>query len=116
MTNSILAGKVIYQRLRGISGLDGRIYPVVAEQSTVYPFAIYYKTGLSGNVQTKDYYSEDSLNFTVAVVSDKYYQSCEIANDARRELEKRRIEGQDMVLYDVRLLGIDESYEDNAYV
>ena len=104
MTNSILIGKVLYGRLKDIKQLEGRIYPVIAEQSTLYPFAVYYRTGL------------DSVNFTIAAVADKYYLSCDIANEIRKALELQHLVSDDMIISNVRLLGVDESYEDNAYV
>lgn len=116
MTNSILIGKVLYGRLKDIKQLEGRIYPVIAEQSTLYPFAVYYRTGLDSVNYTKDGYGEDSVNFTIAAVADKYYLSCDIANEIRKALELQRLVSDDMVISNVRLLGVDESYEDNAYV
>ena len=116
MTNSILIGKVIYGRLKDIDQLEGRIYPVIAEQSTRYPFSVYYRTGLESVNYTKDGYGEDSVNFTIAVVADKYFLSCDIANEIRKALESQRMLADDMIISNVRLLGVDESYEDNAYV
>lgn len=114
MTNSIMIGKVIYQKLKDLAG--GRIYPVVAEQSTVYPFVVYYRTAVQNTNYNKDGYSEDAVSFTVCVVSDKYNESCTLAHQVRERLECQRIKGNGMVITSIRITGIDESYEDNAYV
>ena len=76
MTNSILIGKTIYNKLLEDnviqSYVEGRIFPLVAEQSTNYPFIVYWRNEIQSINYTKDGYGEDSVEFTVVAVSDKY--------------------------------------------
>ena len=120
MTNAILIGKHIYSFLKNdatISGLCGnRIYAVVAEQGTNYPFIVYYRSTVQSNNFTKDGFNEDSVEFSVIAVSDKYNTSVDIANQIRKVLEKRRLDCSDMIISNVRLVDIDESWSDNAYI
>ena len=119
MVNSILIGKLIYNLLSNDEALKGmvknRIYPLIAEQETKLPFVIYYRTNIISN-GSKDGYTEDSITFNITTVSADYKGSLDIANRLRQIIEKRKIETTDLTLYNVRLISIDESYEDNAYV
>ena len=120
MTNSILIGKTIYNKLLEDetiqSYVNGKIFPLVAEQSTTFPFIVYYRNGIQTINYTKDGYGEDSVEFTVIAVSDKYNVSLMIANQIRKVLEIRKIESEDMLLTNIRLVGIDESWSENTYI
>lgn len=120
MVNSILIGKVLYQKLKenkNLTKLVGeKIFPLIAEQTTTYPFCIYYRTNITSIISNKDGLNEDSVSFTLVAGSTSYSQSLEIANELRRSLESKRIISEDMIITDSHITGIDESYEDNAYV
>lgn len=120
MTNSILIGKVIYNTLIEDdviqSYVGSRVFPLVAEQSTTFPFIVYYRNGVQNTNYTKDGYSEDSVEFTVIAVSNKYDSSLMIANQIRKVLEKKKITSEDMVITNIRLVDIDESWSDNSYI
>lgn len=120
MTNSILIGKTIYNKLLEDnviqSYVEGRIFPLVAEQSTNYPFIVYWRNEIQSINYTKDGYGEDSVEFTVVAVSDKYNVSLRIANQIRKVLEIRKIASEDMIVSNIRLVGIDESWSENTYI
>lgn len=120
MTNSLLIGKTIYNILSANTELTAmvgnKIYPLIAEQSTTYPFVIYYRDNVSVNRVSKDGYGEDEVNFTVVCVSDNYSQSVDIANTVRKVLEKQRINGQDITITNSHIVSVDESWADNAFV
>ncbi len=120
MTNSILIGKTIYNKLLEDnviqSYVEGRIFPLVAEQSTNYPFIVYWRNEIQSINYTKDGYGEDSVEFTVVAVSDKYNVSLQIANQIRKVLEIRKIASEDMIVSNIRLVGIDESWSENTYI
>lgn len=120
MTNSILIGKVIYSKLNENEELNkivnNKIFPLIAEQTTTYPFVIYYRTNVSSVMSNKDGFNEDKVFFSVVGVSQEYTESLEIANLIRKVLEKKKIVSDSMVISDCKITGIDESYEDNSYV
>lgn len=120
MTNSILIGKVIYSKLSENQTIQeviaDRIYPVIAEQTTNYPFIIYYRNSVVNTIFNKDGSVEDNVEFTVTVVSTKYNESADLANEIRKIFEKREILNNVIRITNCRLNGIAESYEDNAYV
>jgi len=120
MTNSILIGKVIYSKL--ISNqliadiVNDRVFPVIAEQTTTFPFIIYYRVSISNNLYNKDGSVEDTVVYSITVVSTNYNESAELANEIRKIFDKKQITNDIMRITDSRLIEIDESYEDNSYV
>lgn len=120
MTNSILIGKVIYSKL--ISNqliadiVKDRVFPVIAEQTTTFPFIIYYRVSISNNLYNKDGSVEDTVVYSITVVSTNYNESAELANEIRKIFDKKQITNDIMRITDSRLIEIDESYEDNSYV
>lgn len=120
MVNSIYIGKVIYDELTSNSALTEsvgtKIYPLIAEQTTTYPFIVYNRDSITNKTYTKDGYCEDTVSFTVNCVSTDYSQGLDIANEVRKTLEKIRIDDERMTIYNCRINSIDESYTDNAYV
>ena len=120
MIYSIQIGKVIYSKLSENEIIQNvvadRIYPVIAEQTTNYPFIIYYRNSIVNTIFNKDGSVEDDVSFSITVVSTKYNESADLANEIREIFEKKQIPNNLMRITNSRLIAIDESYEDNAYV
>jgi len=80
MLNSILIGKLIYSVLfnnEKIQGLcKGKIYPLVANSDTTYPYIVYRKTDISSSTLSKDCLQEDNVTFSVVVVDTNYHTGC----------------------------------------
>lgn len=119
MTNSILISKTIYELLNGSEKLKvfvgDRIYPLVAESDTSFPFITYTRDSISPSSHTKDGLHEDTVSFSILVVSNAYLNSLEIANICRGIFEKRKIVSEDLVLEYTELVGIVEEFMDNSY-
>ena len=117
MTNSILINKYIYSKLSNSNELkkyvDSKIYPLVAENTTTFPFVTYYRDNISPISFTKDGYCQDEVYFTINVVSDHYTQTLEIANIIRKLMEGLR---GDNNIYDCYMTNIDENFVENSYV
>lgn len=117
MTNSILINKYIYSKLSNSNELkkyvDSKIYPLVAENTTTFPFVTYYRDNISPISFTKDGYCQDEVYFTINIVSDQYTQTLEIANIIRKLMEGLR--GDDNI-YDCHMTNIDENFVENSYV
>lgn len=61
----------------------------MAENDTTFAFIVYSREGVDGSYgYTKDGSVGDRVQFRVDVVSNSYNQSCVIANDVRKCLEK----------------------------
>ena len=120
MTNSIFIGKYIYYALTESSEVSQyvvfKVFPIVAEQGTEYPFIVYRRNNIQNSQNTKDGFNEDSVDFDVIVVSDKYDESIEIANAVRKVLEKKKRVFGDMLITNTVMQGISEDFVENAYV
>lgn len=119
MTNSVFINRVIYERLTGSPFISqmcpNKVFPLVAEQTTTFPFIVYWRDNVVSE-SCKDGMHEDTVTFTVVAVTDNYPLSLEIANDIRMNLESMKIVARDMVITNCKVTGIEESFQENAYV
>lgn len=115
MTNSLLIGKLIYAKLNQALQTD-KIFPIVAENGTTYPYIVYKRTDLNSATFTKDGGCEDSCSYSITIVSDKYDESVELANEVRRTLEKPKIVTADLVINNNRLISANEEWANDAYL
>lgn len=120
MDNSLLIGKYIYKLLSEDEVLTQivtpkKIFPLVANAETTYPFIVYARTGLNV-AYCKDGVTENTVEMQVIAVSDKYVESLEVANQIRRILELKRFKDGDVFIRDCRLSSVYEEYIENAFV
>jgi len=120
MDNTILAGKYIRrimienQELTSLIPAN-KIFPLIANADTTYPFIVYSRNNLIPTY-TKDFLSDNSLIFTVIVVSDDYEQSLDIANAVRHSLETYRFKDEYIHIYPIKLDSITEETYEDAYI
>lgn len=115
MTNSLLIGKLIYSKLNQELQTTN-IYPIVAENGTTYPYIVYKRTDLSNTTFSKDGICEDSCGYSITIISDKYDEGVELANEVRRIMEKPKLVSQDLVVTDNRLMSANEEWAKDAYL
>lgn len=120
MTDSIKIGKYIYYALTENTAVGNyvgfKVFPVIAEEGTNFPFIIYQRNNIFTSEFSKDGYSEDTVEFSIMVASTQYEESCDIANEVRKVLEKKYKVFDNMEINDCRMVGISEIYSENAYV
>ena len=58
-------------------GLNDKVFPIVAEDGTTFPFIIYKRTGLTSN-SCKDGYYEDFVRVEIKAVCSSYIQSINV--------------------------------------
>jgi hypothetical protein len=120
MTNSILIGAKIYNLLMNnehINEMVGtKIFPIVAENGTEFPFITYTKTNVQPTQMTKDWQHEDNVSIQINVASTSYSESALIAQYVREALESPKWHMDDMVIRYLQLAGIVEAYTDNTYI
>ena len=108
MSDYTQIGKEIYATLKGL--VNNRVYPLVAEQTTSFPFIIYH-TSASRPVSEKDRtYCDWEFTITIDVVDNSYDNVIQLCDDALDELYKLDEH------YDVTVNSINELYQDDAYV
>lgn len=120
MPNSILIGKSIYNILSNDevlkSKLNDRIFPVVAEEGTVFPFIVYTRTNVTPNFVKGGIYI-DSTSIEINIVSNNYIESVELANRVRNIIEgikRTTIEG--IYIDDIKMTSCNEGFFEYAFV
>ena len=98
-------GKLIYPKLNSVCAT----YPLVAENTTKFPFCI-YSTTATRPVTTKDGFYDWIYNVQINVVSDKYDQ----ASDLSIDMVDKLLELEDVI--DITVENVSEEYVDDAYV
>ena len=120
MSNGIEIGKVIYSVLTNDAELDaiidGKVFPLIAEPDTTFPFITYTRQNVYVVNSSKDGWFNDELTFNIQICDNDYMQSCHIANLIRDLLENNVLTADDMKVYNIRMTGISEMWSENAYV
>jgi len=101
----INVGKLIYPKLAEVCST----YPLVAENTTKFPFII-YRTTQSRPETTKDGIYDWIFNIQVNVVSDKYDTVCDLCSTAVDKL----LELEEVL--DINIESISEDFSEDAYI
>ncbi len=88
-----------------------KCFPIIAENGTTFPFAIYQRTGTE-TVYTNDFIAEEVASITINVISDKYSESINKVIAVRNALEREYPE----YITSIRLVSSSEAYQDEAFV
>lgn len=120
MDNSLLVGKYIYKLLSEDEVLSAKvtpkkIFPLVANADTTYPFIVYARTGLVVDY-CKDGTVENRIEFQVLAVSENYVESLEVANQIRRTLELIRYKDDDICIRECKISSVQEEYMEDAFI
>lgn len=119
MGKSLLVGKLIYNALISdtevSTAVGTKVFPLVAENDTQFPFIVYSKTNAYATTITKDGCLGDAITFSITIVSDKYFESCEIAQEVRDLFENCIISNTDLKIYNIRMTSVTESYNSDAF-
>lgn len=112
---SIEIGKKVYQILKIndelVNIVGDKIYPLVAESDTSYPFVVFKRTGITPEY-TKDWLTMESVSVEIVCASDKYFQSVDMANIIREEMDGLR--GGEFL--ETKVDYITEDFIDDAYI
>ncbi len=120
MDNTILAGKYIRKFLVENEELSAmidtkKIFPLIANADTTFPFIVYSRNNITP-VYTKDFLTDNTVAFTVIVVSDEYVQSLMLANAVRHSLEGYRYSDEVINIAPIKLQSITEETIEDAYI
>lgn len=113
---SLQIGKAIYHILSNdtdvVDRVKNKIYPLIADVDTTFPFIIYKRTGITpADSKDRFIYSED-VYVDVVIASDKYNESIEIADLVRTALLKGGYDG----IKDINLTDADEDYIEDTFI
>lgn len=117
---SLQIGKAIYNILsndtRVTDSVGHKIYPLIADTGTTFPFIVYKRTGIKPS-DSKDrfIYSEDTY-VEVVIASDKYNESIEIADMVKDALQGKRGDYSGINIYDIGMTDADEDYIEDTFI
>lgn len=100
----------IYDILSQDEVLSGISSPIIAEEKTEFPFVLYKRSELRP-IYSKMMKAGDAVGFEFAVVSNKYFETVEIAERIRKIFELRR----DGYMGETQLMSATENYGSDAY-
>lgn len=118
MISSLQIGKVIYQLLQQNSKLTKivgkKIYPLIADQTTTFPFIIYRRSRLYQG-DNKDY-TDETANIEIYIATETYKEGIEIAELVRESLEHKEGVLADIDISDIVLEDASEEFLDNTFI
>lgn len=98
------------------SYIQNRVFPIVAEEGTKYPFLTYNRTSISSS-RTKCGIYEDTVNFSVNILTTDYFSGLEIGNLVRVAIERSLVCTIEGCTYsDIQLVGATEQFTNEGYV
>ena len=109
---SLQIGKAIYHLLKKDSRIKekvgSKIYPLIVEESTTFPFIIYKRTNITPNYTKGSYSVNESVTVDVVIASKDYIDTIELADYVRDALEGRRGNFAGVEINDIRMISADE--------
>ena len=111
----IQIGKAVYQLLSSDTGVtekvENRIYPLIADQGTIYPFIIYKRTGIEPMTSKDRFICSEVTSVDVIIASDRYDEGIEVA-----ELVKDALIGKNGIYSGIKITDIDMISADEDYI
>lgn len=103
----------ICDTLKQIEAVGGRVFPIVANEGTTYPFIVFERSGV-GVTATKDGFADIQATFNARIVSATYFEGLQILDTAIERLE--RMQSKHGITYRVTLQGASEESTDDGFV
>lgn len=111
-------GKVVYNILSSDKSfketIGNRIYPLIADEGTSFPFVIYSRIGIDEQ-STKDS-SEEQIRVLVQVAANNYQQSIETAEIIRAAMEHKNGLFNNLLIEDIILEDASEDWLDDTFI
>lgn len=113
-SESLLITKSIFTLLKDI--FDNKVYPIVAEQSTTFPFCVVRRTS-TDCVKCKDRHNYTETSYLeLTIVSNSYENSIELAEKVKDTLDWYRGEVNGIQIVDITVIASSEDYMSDNYV
>ena len=114
MMDSLNIGKAIYTILQTCKDIDKKIYPLIADEGTTFPFIIYKRTGLTPE-STKDNTNEN-VSVEINIASSNYSESIDLAIKVRKALEHKKGTYSDIAIEDIVIDDATEDYIEDTFI
>ena len=107
-------GKTIYKLLQAnpdlVKLIGNKVYPLIADESTTFPFVVYNRIGFTLNGDKDG--NSNIIDFEFNIVASSYSDSVDVAQEVIKSLlHKNTDEVEDIVL-----TGASESYIENSFI
>lgn len=117
---SLQVGKAIYNILSNnvdvVNKVNKKIYPLVADQSTTFPFIVYRRTGLEPSTTKDRYIYSSSAIIQIVIASENYNDSVDIAEKVKDALIGKRGIYSNIEILDITLINADEDYFEDTFI
>lgn len=117
---SLQVGKAIYNILSNdakiIDSVEHKIYPLIADTGTTFPFIVYRRTGIEPSDSKDRFIYSENTYVEVVIASDKYNESIEIADLVKDALQGRKGNYSGINIHDIRMTNADEDYIEDTFI
>ena len=111
-----MSGLQIGKTIKYILSDIEKVYPLIADQGTTYPFVVYRRTGLTPS-STKDRYNYRELaTIEIIVAAANYNDSIKLAESVKGKLEHTRGKFDEFSIGDITLINADEDYIEDTFI
>lgn len=116
----IQIGKAVYQILSNDTKVkemvENKIYPLIANQGTTYPFIVYKRTGIEPLTSKDKFICNEITSVDVIIASDRYDESIELAELVQDALNGKRGTYSGINIIDINLISADEDYIEDTFI
>lgn len=113
-SESLKITRAIYTLTKDL--FDGKVYPLVAEQSTSYPFMV-VKRQNTDCVRVKERTCATETSYIeISIIAETYQESIDLAEKVKETLDWVRGEVNDINIVQMFIEGSSEDYLSDAYV
>ena len=117
---SLQVGKAIYNILSNDANVTSRvhnkIYPLIADTCTTFPFIVYRRTGIEPSDSKDRFIYSENTYVEVVIASDKYNESIEIADLVKDALQGKKGNYSGINIHDIRMTNADEDYIEDTFI
>ena len=117
---SLQVGKAIYNILSNdakiIDSVEHKIYPLIADTGTTFPFIVYRRTGIEPSDSKDRFIYSENTHVEVVIASDKYNESIEIADLVKDALQGKKGNYSGINIHDIRMTNADEDYIEDTFI
>lgn len=104
-------GKEINRLLKNnVLALDDKIFPLVANPKTTFPFLVYRRIGYTPR-NNKDYVGE-MVTLEMNIATETYNEGVEIANQVADTLERKNTD----LIENINLVNVSEIYLEDTFI
>lgn len=117
---SLQIGKVIYEILSNDDDIkqrvNNKIFPLVAENNTTFPFIVYKRTGIETADSKDRFIYKEASTIDVLIASDKYNDSIEVADLVKKALQGKKGEYSGINVQDINMIDATEDFTEDTFI